>query len=265
MAKVRLFVDQPLAAGHELPLEGPPAHYLGSVMRLAPGESVALFNGIDGEWQARIEAIGRGRARLAIGQPLREQAGEPGPRLLFAPIKKDALDYLVQKGTELGAATLEPVLTRYTAVERVNLERLRSQAIEAAEQCGRLTVPSVSPPRPLAEALADWPPAVPLLLLDERGGESIADGIALLAERDAAALPPAVLVGPEGGFAPDEADDLRRRPAVVRVSLGPRILRAETAAIAALACWQAFAGDWRACQARRPVQPRETANDVGTQ
>jgi 16S rRNA (uracil1498-N3)-methyltransferase len=263
--KVRLFVNQPLAADREVAIEGPPAHYLGHVMRMGAGEGVALFNGVHGEWQARIQSIGRGRGRLRIERLLHPQAEEPGPLLLFAPLKKDALDVLVQKSAELGADVLQPVVTRHTTVERVNQERLQAQAIEAAEQCGRLTVPAVGLLRPLTDVLADWPGDVPLLLMDERGGAPIADAIARLAQRPPGAPPPALLVGPEGGFAADEAADVAGRPFVVRVGLGPRILRAETAAIAALACWQAFAGDWRASEGAPPDQPREPSNHVGTQ
>ncbi len=263
--KVRLFVDRPLALGLDVAIEGPPAHYLGHVMRLAAGDRVALFNGADGEWQARVEAIGRGRAQLSLEALLRPQRPEPGPRLLFAPIKKNALDVLVQKATELGVVALEPVLTRFTTVERVNEERLRSQVIEASEQCGRLTIPRVGAPRPLAETLSDWPDGVALLMMDERGGAPIVDALAHLPRPCPTAPAPALLIGPEGGFSADEAADLAGRDIVVRVSLGPRILRAETAAIAALACWQAFAGDWRALPGAPPKQSSENSQDVGTE
>lgn len=271
--KVRLYVQQPLASGLNIAIDGPPAHYLGHVMRLAAGDAAALFNGADGEWRARIEAIGRGRAHLRLDVLLREQQPEPGPCLLFAPIKKAALDVLVQKATELGASALDPVLTRFTTVERVNQERLRSQAIEAAEQCGRLTIPSVAAPRPLAEILNDWPDSAVLLMMDERGGAPIVDALAHLPRFCPDTHPPALLVGPEGGFSAEEAADLASRRFVVRVSMGPRILRAETAAIAALACWQAFAGDWRqrlagsptASPGATPDQPSEKFRHVGTE
>lgn len=242
-AKVRLFVEIDLAAGTEVSLGGDRAHYLAHVMRLGPGDPLRLFNGRCGEWLARVRAAGRGEARLTVETMLRPPTAEPGPVLLFAPLKKDALDFLVEKACELGAERLRPVETRFVSVARVNIERLRAQAIEASEQCGRLTVPPVDPMRPLAEALGAWPPDRPLLFLDERGsGRPIAE----VAGRPRAPdhpSPVGILVGPEGGFAAEEARAIAGTPGAVPVSLGPRILRAETAAIAALACWQALAGD----------------------
>ena len=220
------------------------AHYLGTVMRLKPGAEVALFNGRDGEWLAHIERIGRGKASLAIRSQLRPQSASPDLWLLFAPIKRGPIDFLAQKATELGVSALRPVITRNTAVERVNVERLRANAVEAAEQCGRLDVPEVAEPQPLDAVLAGWSPGRRIMLCDETGtAPSVADGL----PREPG--PWAVLVGPEGGFAPAELDALAKTPFVTRVGLGPRILRADTAALAALSCWQALIGDWR--QAKR--------------
>lgn len=241
-AKVRLYVEQDLRAGAEVNASERQAHYLGRVMRLAPGDAARLFNGRDGEWRAEIAAFDRSRCRLRCVEPLRPQTPEPGPTLAFAPIKKDALDVLVEKATELGARELVPVMTRFTAVERFNAERVRAQVVEAAEQCGRLTVPAVREPGDLLAFLAGWPGDRPLLLMDERGGGRPIMEAALA---HPSAPPPGLLIGPEGGFSDDEVAALTRVPALVRVSLGPRILRAETAAIAALACWQALCGDWR--------------------
>ena len=245
MAKpvARLFVEADLAAGAVLGLAPAAAHYLAHVLRAKSGEAVLVFNGRDGEWRARIEGFGR-RARLAVGDPLRRQRPEPDLWLAFAPIKRAPIDRLVQMATELGAAKLIPVFTRFTAVARVNVARLRANSIEAAEQCGRLTVPAVAEPIGLAALVHDWPSARPLLVLDETGqGASIGDVLA--GPTLAGATAGAILAGPEGGFAAAELDALHVLPFVSRVRLGPRILRADTAALAALACWQAWIGDWR--------------------
>lgn len=245
-AKVRLFVQNELAAGTEAVIDGDRAHYVGRVMRLGAGDPLRVFDGRSGEWLACVVASGRGEVRLRIEMQLRPQLAEPGPSVLFAPLKKDAQDFLVEKATELGAECLLPVATRFTSVARVNLERLRAQSIEAAEQTGRLTIPQVEPLQSLEAALAAWSPSRPLLFLDERGaGAPIAEAAAAMAAEGQALPPPGLLVGPEGGFAAEEATAIAQMPFVVPVSLGPRILRAETAVIAALACWQALAGDWR--------------------
>ena len=257
--KVRLFVDAALAADIEVALSGKPAHYLMHVMRLGAGDALRLFNGRDGEWRARLVAGGRAGCRLRLDARLREQHPEPGPWLAFAPLKKDAQDTLIAQATELGAERLLPVLTRFTGVERLNLERLRAQAIEAAEQCGRLTVPAIAEPCPLPALLAQWPPARPLLFADERGsGRPVADVVS--ASRG---LSPGLLIGPEGGFSAEEGRDLIARPFVVAVDLGPRILRAGTAAVAALACWQALCGDWRPQPPMRERACQDQASNRG--
>ncbi|OIR06144.1 ribosomal RNA small subunit methyltransferase E [mine drainage metagenome] len=237
--KLRLFVDAALAPGAALPLTAEQAHYLLSVMRAAAGTPVAVFNGRDGEWRARLEPAGRKGGRLILESPSRPQAPEPDLWLLFAPIKRTRIDFIAEKATELGVSALQPVFTRHTVMSRVNDERLRAIAIEAAEQCERLSVPQVRPAAALDSLLAGWPSERRLILLDEGGGgRPVAEALG--------ALPPgpaALLVGPEGGFAAAELESLRALPFTVPVGLGPRILRADTAALAALACYQALCGD----------------------
>jgi 16S rRNA (uracil1498-N3)-methyltransferase len=246
-AGIRLFVEQSLRGRQGIGLGPGQANYLMRVMRMHSGDDVRVFNGEDGEWLARISTVGRGWCGLEVEALLRAPSEEPGPVLAFAPIKKEPMRVLVEKATELGVARLQPVLTRNTAAERVNLARIRAHGIEAAEQCGRLTVPAIAEPKPLDVFVADWPKQHPLLFLDERGqGRPIADAIGeYVAPLDRPATAPGILVGPEGGFDAGEAALLRAHQCCLPVGLGPRILRAETAAIAALACWQAFAGDWR--------------------
>ena len=223
---IRLFVDAPLAAGADISVTPGQAHYLGNVMRRGAGEAVRIFNGKDGEWLARIGAIRKDRATLGVESRLRPQLAEPDLWLVFAPLKRDATDMLVQKATELGAAALLPVLTERTNTERVNLIRLGAIAMEAAEQSERLTVPVLHPPRRLADLLGDWPVLRPLVAAIERSDAPPPPrGLACAA----------LLIGPEGGFSPGELAMLRSRPFLVPTSLGPRVLRAETAGIAGLA------------------------------
>jgi len=239
---VRLFVHEPLDEGEEIEAGPAQAHYLRNVMRLGPGDSVALFNGRDGEWLATVAPSGRRGCRLAVARKLREQYSEPDLWLLFAPVKRARIDFVAQKATELGVSALRPVFTRHTDVTRVNVERLRANAVEAAEQCERLTIPSVEPPAALDDALASWPADRPILLCDESlGGVPIREALEEIAPGSAGA----VLTGPEGGFAEEERQWLAGLPMVRPVHVGPRILRTETAAVAALACWQALVGDWR--------------------
>ncbi len=246
--KVRLFVEVPLAAGASVELSAPQAHYLGHVMRLGADDVLLVFNGRDGEWGARIEAASRGRSTLVAEALNRPQVAETGPWLLFAPLKKTAVDFIAEKATELGASRLWPVFTRHTDAVRVNTARLGARAVEAAEQCRRLTIPEVPAPVPLKDLPRLWPAERPLVVLDERGrGRPIAEVLRSLAGTP----PPGFLVGPEGGFAATELDALAPLAFVRGASLGPRILRAETAAIAALVCWQALVGDWT----EPPAQP----------
>jgi 16S rRNA (uracil1498-N3)-methyltransferase len=230
-----------LEPGATVDLNRNQAHYLTGVMRLKAGGQVALFNGRDGEWRARIEAAGRGRCSLTIEEKLRDQAAEPDLWLLFAPVKRTRVDFIAQKATELGVGRLVPVITQFTQVERVNVERLAANAVEAAEQCGRLAVPGVAEPITLDALLEDWPADRRILLCDESGA---APG-ALAALKDAERGSWAVLIGPEGGFASQELEALRRLPHVTAIGLGPRILRADTAVISALTLWQACLGDWQ--------------------
>jgi 16S rRNA (uracil1498-N3)-methyltransferase len=202
---------------------------------------VALFNGRDGEWRARIDTIGKGWASLQLTEQSLPQPVEPDIWLLFAPIKRGRVDFLVQKATELGVSILLPTTTRRTVVERINLVRLGTTAAEAAEQCRRLSVPELRPVQSLEKVLASWPEERRLLFCDEAGGPPAIE--AMTGQEPA---PWAILIGPEGGFDPDESQALRERPFVVPMSLGPRILRAETAAVAALSLWQAVLGDGRA-------------------
>ncbi len=240
-AQARLFVEADLSLAAAVPLSAKQAHYLGTVLRLRAGAAIAVFNGRDGEWLACIEALGKAGARLAVVERRRPQTPEPGPWLAFAPIKRAPIDFLAQKATELGASRLWPVFTRNTQVKRVNQARLRANAIEAAEQCGRLGVPEVAAPVSLEDLIAAWPPGRRLLVPDETGGGRPLAEVLVAAE--GAPQPFAILTGPEGGFARSELDVLGNLAFVTLVGLGPRILRADTAALAALACWQALLGD----------------------
>ena len=252
----RLYVDDPLEAERTLGLDHGRAHFLRSVLRLARGAQLALFNGRDGEWLARIDGLGKGWASLVVESRRRPQDRPPDLWLLFAPIKRARIDFLVEKATELGVSVLQPVVTRHTDVTRVNTGRLAANAREAAEQCERLSVPEVREPSELFACLALWPPGRRLLVCAESGAARPLDQVLRQAEAQEAA-PWAVLTGPEGGFARSELDALGKLAFVTPVSLGPRVLRADTAALAALACWQAVLGDG----AERPP-PRDAVTDT---
>lgn len=230
-----------LSGGASVALGRDQAHYLGAVMRLGPGANVLVFNGRDGEWASRIETIGKRGGALTAETRTRAQEAPPDLHLLFAPIKKARTDFIAEKAAEMGVAKLQPVFTRFTNSERVNEDRLRAHAIEAAEQCGLLTVPEVAAPARLAQVLESWDPTRRLMFCNESAPTSHGPGDSL---RAAGGGPWAVLIGPEGGFAPEEADALRAKPYAATVSLGPRILRADTAAVAALTLWQSVLGDW---------------------
>jgi 16S rRNA (uracil1498-N3)-methyltransferase len=236
----RLFVRAPLAGGALVPLDRSQAHYLGTVLRMRSGERVFVFNGRDGEWSATLQAQKRAAA-LLVEENTRPQPVPPDLHYLFAPLKAARLDYMVQKAVEMGASLLQPVLTRHGQVARVSSERMLANAVEAAEQCGLLSLPDINPLVPLADVLANWNPERRLIFCDEDAG--VQTPIAALAE--VSSDPLALLIGPEGGFSAEERATLLKRPNVVRISLGPRILRADTAAVAALAVIQAVAGDWR--------------------
>jgi len=232
----RLFVPQPLSDGLALTLDGPSANYLGNVLRLGPGGQVKLFDDRSGEWLAEIEESGKKRVSLRVGSLLRPREPVPDIWLLFAPIKRGRIDWLVEKATELGVARLVPVVTRRTIVERVNVERLRAHAIEAAEQCERTALPELAEPIKLDAMLRDWPEERALYFADEAGGVPLATAVT--------AGPAAILIGPEGGFTDEERAAIIALPQAKPVSLGPRILRADTAAVAALSIWMSAAGDW---------------------
>ncbi len=238
--KTRLYVTGDLGANMAVALDEGPSHYLLHVLRAKTGNRVLLFNGRDGEWLAEIGQLSK-RGVIATCLTLtRSQAAGPDIWLAFAPIKKTPADYLVQKATELGVSVLLPVFTRRTIVSRVNLERMAANAAEAAEQSERLTVPEVREAVDLDKLLAVWPKARRLYFCDEGG-----DARPLAEAARGTGGPAAILTGPEGGFDPAEREMLRASPFVVPVTLGPRILRADTAALAALSVWQSVAGDWR--------------------
>jgi 16S rRNA (uracil1498-N3)-methyltransferase len=237
----RLYVEAALAEGARVALDRAQAHYLLTVMRLSAGGRVLVFNGRDGEFEATIETPRRS-AVLHVGRSTRAQTPPSDLHYLFAPLKAARLDYMVQKAVEMGVSRLQPVLTRHGQVARVNSARMRANAIEAAEQCGILNLPEIGEPAALPHLLSERDPARCLIFCDEDA--ALADPLAALA-----AAPPraaaAVLIGPEGGFAEDERAMLMKLPNVVRLALGPRILRADTAAVAALALVQAACGDWK--------------------
>ncbi|MEO8927653.1 MAG: 16S rRNA (uracil(1498)-N(3))-methyltransferase [Caulobacteraceae bacterium] len=238
---IRLFVDDDLKTdGAVVPAPGQ-ARYLAAVMRLAVGAEVLLFNGRDGEWRARIGEISKRACRLLPLAQTRPQGAGPDLDLIVAVVKRPRLETMVEKAAELGARRVAPILTERVNAGRPNLARLTAIAIEAAEQTGRLDVPEILAPRKLADLLAYWPPHRRLMFCDEAG--EAAPALGALAGRPGG--PWAILIGPEGGFSPAERAAVRALPAAVPVSLGPRILRADTAAIAALTLWQAALGDWR--------------------
>lgn len=245
--KLRLFVEGSLAEGKSLDLDQKQIHYLLHVMRVQTGAEIALFNGRDGEWLAHVSEVSKRSLVMTAERRLRPQIAEPDLWLLFAPVKRARIDFIVEKATELGVSVLAPVFTRHTVMSRVNDERLRAIAIEAAEQCERVSVPEVRAPVSLDALLSAWPDGRRLILLDEGGGGApIASALA-----GGVAGPVAVLVGPEGGFSKSELDALRALSFATPVGLGPRILRADTAVIAALSCFQALCGDWQAPSAVR--------------
>ena len=251
----RIYLDFALRAGVDVPLDRDQANYLLNVLRLAQGDPVLLFNGRDGEWRATLAGTGKRSLAAKVETRLREQPRPGDLHFLFAPLKHARLDYMVQKAVELGVTRLQPVMTRHTQVARLNLERMRANAIEAAQQCGVLALPEVAEPVPF-KAIAGGADPDRLLIVCDEDAEARDPVAALAAARpepsgllpaDAAGAPLAmgVLIGPEGGFAEDERAALLQRPNVVRISLGPRILRADTAAVAALTLVQAVLGDWR--------------------
>jgi 16S rRNA (uracil1498-N3)-methyltransferase len=236
----RLYVETSLQEDALLILDQAQTHYLCNILRLKTGNRILVFNGRDGEWSATLSAQRR-TASLLVGSKMRVQTTPSDLHYVFAPLKAARLDYMVQKAVEMGVSLLQPVLTRHCQVARVNSERMRANAIEAVEQCGILSLPQVKPPLTFDRFLAEREPARLLIFCDESA--EVTNPIAALANGPRSPL--AVLIGPEGGFAEDERALLLKQPNVVRVSLGPRILRADTAAVAALTLVQAVIGDWR--------------------
>ncbi len=244
----RLYVEAPLRAGALVALDRAQTNYLVNVLRLRAGQDVLVFNGRDGEWRARIAEAGKRRCVLEAVEKARDQTRLPDLHLLFAPLKHARLDYMVQKAVEMGVSELRPVLTRHTQVSRVNLDRMRANVIEAAEQCGILAFAGIRAPLPLESALAEWDDRRLIFCDEDAEGDPLTALGRLASESPGPLAPPgrlALLIGPEGGFAEDERARLRALPFVTAISLGPRILRADTAAVAALALVQAALGDWR--------------------
>jgi 16S rRNA (uracil1498-N3)-methyltransferase len=248
----RLYLDQPLREGGELRLGKDDTHYLVTVMRRGAGDPVRVFNARDGEWQADVSEASRKAAVLTIGARLRAAQPVPDLDLLFAPVKKARTDFIVEKATELGVRRIRPVMTRFTQAERVRTDRFQALAKEAAEQTERLDIPEIFEAEALDRVLDGWDESRVLIYCDEAGddpdapwgGEKGRAGPALEVFRSLGDGPAAILIGPEGGFSPEERDRLRSLPFVRAIGLGPRILRADTAAVAALTLWQAVCGDW---------------------
>ena len=233
----RLYVETPLGAGARVELGPAQANYLGNVMRLKQGDRLLIFDGMSGEWLAEIAEAGRKRMTLSVSEPTGPQESAPDLWLAFAPVKKGRVDWLVEKSVELGVARLLPVVTQRTIVDKLNLERMRAHIVEAAEQCGRTALADIDAPMSLDAFLKQRDGARTLYFADETGGEPAATTFN--------AGPATILTGPEGGFTPEEAAAIRSAPNSRAISLGPRILRAETAALAAVAAWMSVAGEWR--------------------
>jgi 16S rRNA (uracil1498-N3)-methyltransferase len=257
----RLFIEHPLAAGAVVAADERALHYLRNVMRRAPGDALVLFNGRDGEFEAEIASLDKRKAELKVTRLRRVQDKVPDLVLCFAPLKKDAIDFLVEKATELGVAAFQPVITRRTVASRINLERLRANAIEAAEQTERLTVPEVRAPMTLEALVSKWEPSRHMILCAEAGpAQPIADAFKALTAGVSHTNAWAIFCGPEGGFHVSELDRLRDLPFVTPVGLGPRILRADTAALTALAVFQAILGDGT-LRPPHPMMPIGTGAD----
>ncbi len=233
----RLHIDQPLEALASIVIGGAQAHYLAGVMRMKVGDPVRLFDNISGEWLAEVVNLGKRELHLNISGKLSERELVPDLWLLTAPIKKGRIDWIIEKACELGVARIVPVLTQRTIVDKINPDRLSAHMIEAAEQCGRTALPELAEMVKLTAMLANWPADRTLIFADEAGGAPMAEAIT--------PGPAAILIGPEGGFTDDERAAIRAHPAARGVSLGPRILRADTAVVAAITLWMAIAGDWR--------------------
>lgn len=234
----RLFVEQELREGDRVMIEGGQAHYLARVMRAAIGDAVILCDNLTGEWATRVADVTKREVMLEVSERLREREAVPDLWLCAALLKKDRFDMVLEKATELGAARIQPIITRRCVADKLNLERARALTTEAAEQCARTALPELAEPVKLSALLAGWPEGRALFFADENGGESAAAAFA------AHSGPAALLIGPEGGFDEAERAAIRAHPAARAISLGPRILRGETATIAALGLWMATSGDW---------------------
>ncbi len=237
----RLFVIDDLGAGHAVSLDAHQVNYLRNVLRFQKGSEVLLFNGRDGEWAANVATLGRQEGVVGCSRQTRAQSGPPDVWLVFSPLKRARTDFAVEKACEMGCRRIQPAFTERSSTRHVRVRRLRARVVEAAEQCGLLGVPAVGKPVQLECLLGDWPGERKILYCDERGEAGPAARVLAGTARGA---PWAVLIGPEGGFSPTEASLLTEHPATVPVSLGPRLLRAETAVVASLALWQSFCGDW---------------------
>ena len=239
----RLYCDAALHDGAELTLDRDQSHYLINVLRYQTGQDVLIFNGVDGEYRASIAVADRKKAQLSCHEQTRPQDPMPNLTLVFAPIKKARIDFIAEKATELGVGRIQPVMTDFTQVSRVNTDRMAANAIEAAEQTGRTTIPSVNQPISLQNLLEDWPEGCHIIFCDE----DYAGTASFAFQQQVVSLqgPAAILIGPEGGFSPRERDMIRGHKAAVPVSLGQNILRADTAMLAALSLWQGVAGDWK--------------------
>ena len=239
----RLYCDTALHEGAELTLDRDQSHYLINVLRYQTGQDVLIFNGVDGEFRASIAVADRKKAQLSCHEQTRPQDPIPNLALVFAPIKKARIDFIAEKATELGVGRIQPVMTDFTQVSRVNTDRMAANAIEAAEQTGRTTIPSIDAPISLQNLLEDWPEGCHIIFCDE----DYAGTANFAFQKQVASLqgPAAILIGPEGGFSPRERDMIRGHKAAVPVSLGQNILRADTAMLAALSLWQGVAGDWK--------------------
>lgn len=233
----RLFIDSPLSEGLMLAIDGGQAHYLTGVMRLKAGDRIMLFDDRTGEWIGAIDSVAKRSLVVRLTDHVRPREAVPDLWLLAAPIKKGRIDWVAEKASELGVARWQPVITQRTIVDRLNLDRLRAHMIEAAEQCERTALPILDEPIKLAAILRDWPAGRTLIFADEEGGQPMIDAVA--------PGPAAILIGPEGGFTQEERAMIRAVPQATGVSLGPRILRADTAMAAAVSLWMAKAGDWR--------------------
>jgi 16S rRNA (uracil1498-N3)-methyltransferase len=243
-SKVRLHITGPLGAGQCVSLSKDQGHYLSGVMRLSTGDTLTVFDGSNGAFRAVIRDASKRGGMLDLQDQTAPQRDPPDIWLCFAPIKKARTDFIVEKATELGAARIRPVTTRYTNSDRIRQDRLQAHALEAAEQCGGTFVPPVDDLISLARLLADWPADRALIFCDE----TLSDDPTWAEGGISASLPPApaaILIGPEGGFSPEERDTLRAHPNAHAIALGPRILRADTAAVAALTLWQRARGDWQ--------------------